>query len=183
VAVLIEGISVVVRADRLLEAWHQDWDAFVQSVPNQTLCADGELARVGFMTPEDAKLYVDTLLARGLTYLDAGGAARDVIVVDQQRGPAAPCEWVEFGHVNLGGDRRRRVAACQLAGSTSRQVCSPDGWTFEKSLSASYGFVPTGEEHKSLDFVRHQDGLDVYLNRLTGREVFVAKTRPEGDGL
>jgi hypothetical protein len=180
VAVLIEGISVVVRAARLLEAWHQDWDAFVRSVPNRTLCADGELARIGFMTPEDARLYIDTLRARGLTYLDMGGAAQDVIVVDQLRGPAAPCGWVEFGQVNLGADQRRRVAACQLAGSSSRQVCTPDGWTFEESLSASFGFVPTGEEQKSLVFIREQDGLDVYLNRLTGREVFVAKTRPKG---
>lgn len=105
--------------------------------------------------------------------------AVDVIVVDQLRGPAAPCEWVEFGHVNLGGDQRRRVATCQLADSSNRQVYTPDGWTFEESLSASFGFVPRGEEHKSLVLIRQQDGLDVYLNRLTGREVFVAKTRPE----
>lgn len=71
-AVLIEGISVVLRADRLLEAWHQDWDAFVQSVPNKTLCADGELARVGFMTPDNTKLYIEALRGRGLTYFGLG---------------------------------------------------------------------------------------------------------------
>ena len=66
VAVLIEGISVVIRADRLLDAWHQDWAAFADAVPNETLCADGEMVRVGFMMPEEAKRYIDTLRVHGL---------------------------------------------------------------------------------------------------------------------
>jgi hypothetical protein len=44
-------------------------------------------------------------------------------------------------------------------------------------LSQTFGFVPSGEEAKSLHFLRHENGLDVYMNRVTGKEVFVAKTR------
>ena len=117
----------------------------------------------------------------GSLHLDPDGAASDLVVVDQLRGPVAPCVWIEFGHVNLSGDPRRRVASCQLVGSLSRELCTPDGWTFEESLSASFGFVPTGEESKSLVFVRHENGLNVYLNRLTGKEVFVAGNRPTDD--
>ena len=45
-AVLIEAISVVVRADALLTKFAGGWDAFKARVPNQTLCADNDIARV-----------------------------------------------------------------------------------------------------------------------------------------
>jgi hypothetical protein len=35
--------------------------------------------------------------------------------------------------------------------------------------------VPSGAEDKSLRFLRHEDGMDIYLNVLTGREVNVAR--------
>ena len=39
-AVLVKGISVVIRADRLLQAFSGDWEAFKKIVPNETLCAE-----------------------------------------------------------------------------------------------------------------------------------------------
>ena len=54
-AVLIEAISVVVRADELLKKFPGGWDAFKSIVPNQTLCADNEIVRVGFMSPQDVE--------------------------------------------------------------------------------------------------------------------------------
>jgi hypothetical protein len=173
-AVLAEVISVVIRTDALLRAFG-DWDSFTETVPNNSLCTDGELARVGFMTPGDVKAYVESLAARGLVYLD-NGTARDLVVVDQQRGPAAPCEWVEFGQVNLDGDPAKRVSACRLRGSTAKQIVTPDGWHFEKSLSASFGFVPNGQEEKAMTFVRREGNLEVYRSRLTGDLVYVART-------
>ena len=114
-AVLIEAISVVIRADALLAAYKDDWDAFKHTVPNRTMCADGELVRVGFMSPEDVEGYVRKLSEAGLIYLDHG-AAKDLVVVDQMRGPLVPCEWIEFGHVNLDNDPSKRVAVCSLRG-------------------------------------------------------------------
>jgi hypothetical protein len=76
-AVLVEAISVVIRADSLLTAFEQDWEAFKAEVPNDTLCADGELARVGFMVPDDAQAFVEQLATFGLVFQD-GGKARDL---------------------------------------------------------------------------------------------------------
>ena len=53
--VLLEALSVVIRAEALLTRFHGGWDAFVQGVPNRTLCADGFLARVGFLTEPPAR--------------------------------------------------------------------------------------------------------------------------------
>jgi hypothetical protein len=43
-------------------------------------------------------------------------------------------------------------------------------------LSAGYDFVPTEQLDKSLVFLRHEGGLDVYFNRVTGKEVYVGRT-------
>lgn len=177
-AVLVEAISVVIRCDRLLAAFDQDWESFKALVPNKTLCADNELVRVGFMAPADAKQFVHDLAERGLTYL-ADGKALDLVVVDQQRGPMARCDWIEFGHVNLDRDPKERVAACQLSGGTQKVVVTPEGWKFEDSLSASFGYVPDPHLDKSLTFLRHEGGLDVYWNKLTGNKVFVGRASEE----
>jgi hypothetical protein len=74
VAVFVEFISVVVRRDALDERYKGGWDSFVDDVPNRTMCADRHLARVGFMSPTDTKIYVDRLERKGLTYLRDGKA-------------------------------------------------------------------------------------------------------------
>jgi hypothetical protein len=171
VAVLCEGISVVIRVERLLAVF-PTFDDFREVVPNRTLAADNELARVGFMTPDDVRGFIELLEEFGLHYVSAG-AAQDMIVVDQISGPAARCNWIEFGHVTIDG---HRIAAARLAGSQSRQLITPDEWTFERSLSRSYCFVPKGGEKESLKFLRSEGGLDVYLSLLTGKEVYVGRT-------
>jgi hypothetical protein len=174
-AVLVEGISVIIRADALDERFPGGWEAFRASAPNRTLCADGELVRVGFMSPPDVEAFVCTLSNHDIRYA-IEGKARDLVVVDQMGGAMIACDWMEFGHVNLDGNSNRRVAACRRVGSDSRQVVMPEGWSFETSLSASYGFVPIDHIDRSLRLLRHENGVDVYVNDLTGKEVFVGGT-------
>lgn len=173
-AVLVEAISVVVRADRLLEAYGGNWDSFVRDVPNATLCADGKVARIGFMSPDDTRAFVELLERKGLKYLREGKAV-DLVVVDQMRGPLVVCEWIECGHVLLGGDKNTRVAACRLQGDAETRLITPEGWTFDLSLSRSFGFAPSGEADRSLEFLRHEDGMDVYRSALTNEDVFVGR--------
>jgi hypothetical protein len=170
-AVLCEGISVIVRCDRVVQAF-DSFDRYKRIVPNKTLCADNEIARVGFMAPDDPKRFVGRLERQGLRYLMDGSAA-DIVVIDQLGGPTAPCEWIEFGRVDLGGNR---IAAARLLGSRLNEVVTPLSWKFGCSLSETFGFVPTGVEDRSLKFLRHEDGTDVYLNLLNGREVYVGRT-------
>ncbi len=174
-AVLVEAISVVVQVAAIERSWPGGWLAFRESVPNKTLCADGELVRVGFMSPDDSRDYIEGLAAHGLVHLDEGSAV-DLVVVDQLRGPTTACTWIEYGHVNTGSAKEYRVAACRLVGSSLAQVLLPDGWRYESSLSSTYGFTPVEAREKSLEFLRHANGLDVYFNRLTGEEVFIGRT-------
>jgi hypothetical protein len=174
-AVLIEAISVVIRADRLLA--RMAWDDFAAMVPNGTLCADDELIRVGFMHPEDVRDFVERLEERGLRYLESG-ASVDLVVVDQQTGPMARCGWIEFGSISLGSQESHLVSAARMVGSSCRQVLTPDGWRYEGSLSQTFGLVPMGREEASLEFKEERGGTQVFRSKLTGRDVFVSRTRP-----
>ena len=140
-AVLIEAISIVCRADAIESLYPGGWKTLRDSCPNRTFCADGELIRVGFMSPEEARRFGESLEPHGLAYLRDRRAV-DFVVVDQQRGLAAPCGWAEFGHVSCDGKASHQVAACRLAGSTIAQVLTPVGWKYRGSLSESFEFVP-----------------------------------------
>src|SRR6516162_9673483 len=88
------------------------WRAFVSSVPNATLCTDDQLARVGFMDPKAVENFVKVLEAAGLVFLRSGKCA-DIAVVDQQRGPTMPSDWLEFARIPF-GKTGGKVAACWL---------------------------------------------------------------------
>ena len=155
-AVLVEGISVIVKRRDIDTGFEGDWDSFLSVVPNATLCSDGELARVGFMSPGEVENFINELTARGLTLLQ-GGEAQQIAVVDQQRGPTTPCEWLEFGRLPIGGSESK-VSACWLfegpriasgmhIRDTSMQLATPVGWEFDGSLSDKFFFGASTEEH------------------------------------
>src|ERR1035438_501158 len=108
-SVLVEGISVIIRANAIHEKFPGGWEEFKHIVPNKTLCADNEIVRVGFMTPDDVESFVFKLEIAGLEFL-RDGVAIDIAVVDQMKGLTSMCSWADFGHVNLGFDRNQVVA-------------------------------------------------------------------------
>jgi len=182
-AVLVECFSVVVRREAI-ELWYNGgWDAFWRAVPNQTLCTDDVLARVGFQTPPDTEEYCDALQAAGLTFLQDGKAI-DFTVVDQFTGPMRPADWLEFTHLDHDG-AGHEIAVCQLwdgvqfatgfhYSSEGVQVAFPAGWTWERSMSANAGFIPDEDLTERLQFLRHEaDGVDVFYDRASGKEVYL----------
>ena len=60
-AVLVEGISVLIRKDAVRNKMIGGEDRLRLLIPNATYCDDGELARVGFMTPTDVRAFVEEL--------------------------------------------------------------------------------------------------------------------------
>jgi len=181
VAVLVEAISVVVHRESIDRSFTGGWDAFVSRVPNATLCADPQLARVGFMDPEAVGKFLEDLQAAGLVFLKSGRCV-DIVVIDQQRGSTMPCEWIEFARIPF-GKSGGKVAACWLfegprlaAGihipGESIDLSTPNGWTFQGSISERFSFVPNEEVGKRLKYLRTEGGLDVFLDTSTRREVF-----------
>src|SRR6266550_370953 len=132
-AVLVECWSVVIQRWRIESNWPGGWEQFVRDCPNRTLCADGDLARVGFMHPDDLESYVKLLIEKGLVYQRETDQTIDFVVVDQY-GPTCPCQWVVFGPLEVDGNP---VSACCRVGSNDQVVVTPPGWKL-----GAFGFVP-----------------------------------------
>ena len=183
-AVLVEAISVIVRRDAIAARLSGGWRQFLAIVPNSTLCFDEDLARVGFMSPADTEAFVRRLEGGGLTFMH-DGRAMDIAVVDQMRGPSMPAEWLEFARLSLGGTENKvgacwlfegpRIAAGMRVPGKGMSLVTPDGWTYDGSLSASFKFVKTKEVQEKLTFLRHEGGTDVYLDHSTGKEIYVGR--------
>lgn len=184
-AVLVEGISVVVRIDSIEAKFHGGYGAFVETVPNSTCCTDGELARVGFLNPDDTGSYIDVLKAKGLAFVRDDQPV-DIAVVDQQHGSTVPCDWLEFARLPI-GEEGDEVSACWLfdeprdAGwgiymkGESMNLATPAGWQFEGSLSHKFKFVPldgTGaRQHASPGLAGAWDAAGMHLQTQGGEEV------------
>lgn len=173
-AVLIEGISVVVRCKEILDRYQGAQPAFINDVPNKTLCADGELAAVSFMTPADAQEYVRLLEDRGLRFLHEG-APLDIAVVDQYAGVLRACDWVIFGGADWNNLPSCPVRICQFYRTKSDQIVAPAGWSYEDSLTARGRHVSADQFPSSLKFLRTDNGLDVYLDEETQEEFYVRR--------
>ena len=171
-AVLIEGISVVVRAKSMLDTFGGDWEAVKKVIPNRTLCCDTELVRVGFITPVDVEAFVNLLQTHDLRFMEEGTCI-DIAVVDQMFGVINRCDWIDFSLYEIAPGQF--VAACRLSGSKFDGVQVPDGWSYSRSLSRTSMFVPSGQMEKTMKFLRHEGGVDVYENLMTGREVYVGR--------
>lgn len=157
-AVLIEGFSVVVRRDRIDEVFPGGWDSFVATCPNQTLCADSFVARVGFMNSDDAARFSVGLELRGLTCPPA--PEPDLVVVDQEHGFFTHCDWLELGSVEIGPNQRIRVG--RFAGDLTKRVALPGQWEYERSLSKASGFIGQMiDQSGQINLVAESRGIDM----------------------
>lgn len=176
-AVLVEAISVVVRLDAIDARFVGGWAAFLASAPNRTLCADADLARVGFMAPQDVLAYVTELEAGGLVCL-CKGEAQDLAVLDQLHGPTVNAPWLDFGTIDV-DEFKGRVGACRLLGSIDEQVAAPIGWKFQGSMSERGGIVANEDADGRMKFLRADNSVDVFLDKSTGEEVYLGRTSRE----
>lgn len=173
-AVLVEAISVIVKVSKIYE--YCGWLPFREIVPNNTLCCDNEIARVGFMSPNDVEQFIDELTSFGFVFCE-DDQAQDIAVAEQLKGITTKCSWLECGLLDYQDNPDQRISACQLVGGVENQIFTPEGWTFEDSLSNECHFRPTEKADSNMGFVRDDDGMEVYLNKLTGKEVYVGRTR------
>lgn len=156
-AVLVEALSVIVRRDSIDSYMTGGWSKFVDLVPNQTMCTDEELVRVGFMTPADVEDFVFQLERHGLqfhygdvkTQIERGlRNSGDIVVIDQIRGPTTQCDWIEFGAFTLEGEdvkipscwlfKAPRLASGLHFKSKQMTIATPENWTPQNLKSMIY---------------------------------------------
>jgi hypothetical protein len=167
-SLLVEAITVIFRnatAESLIEGGIA---VIRENAPNRTFRTDGILSAVGFMTPEDTGYFVDQLKRVGFRFVEQGKSI-DIAVCDQNRGFTTECEW-------LGTDvDERGVRVCWLLGHKPGEMATQEGWSFEESLCTTGNFRADDEPADHLKFLRTEDGLNVYLDERTGKEVYVGR--------
>jgi tetratricopeptide (TPR) repeat protein len=75
-----------------------------------------------------------------------------------------------------------KVMACWPAGTKPQGIALPQGWNYEGSMSRQPGYAPEGTDGDRLKFLRRENDLDVYLDLVTGKEVFVGRPDIHGEG-
>lgn len=174
-SVLVEAHSIIVRCDAVRERHAGGWDQFLADIPNRTFCSDGEIARVGFMAPSDAEGYIRHLASCGLIFCENGRAV-DIAAAFQQTGLTVPCDWLEFGRVQLEiSGMSGALSCCRLLGGERLDVATPARWNFQGSLSQTLGIFPSAAD-SGMNFLRHENGVDVYYDNFSEKEVFVGRT-------
>jgi tetratricopeptide (TPR) repeat protein len=168
-AVPIEAYSVVVRDATLAAKYPGGVSAYRNACPNNTYSSDSHISRVGFMNSRDADHFIAELAAAGLTPF-RDGAAEDVALVTQHAGLARPCDWLEFALY-------QGSLIAWLAGTEPGNIHAPHGW--EPGRVSRH---MTAEEAKErLEFLRTENGIDIYRDKQTGEEVYVGRTGPNAD--
>ncbi len=172
--VIIEGISIVIRAKSLAVGF-SNWQSFLDWVPNKTLCCDGELARIGFMSPSDVSSSVSNLEHRGIRYL-VDRQSLDIAVVDQLHGLCCSCDWLEVGTMPYNGDEAKPIMAAKLIGGKNNLLMLPDNWDYRSSLTMNYRFIPTPEiEHSFADIDDSIPGQRAFID-FDGKKWFMNRT-------
>jgi tetratricopeptide (TPR) repeat protein len=167
-SVLIEGISVVVREATVAQKYKGGLGQYARDCPNNTLCVDEHLARVGFLAPDDVQHYVQTLEKHNFVFATDDEFA-DIAIVDQIHGLTKKCRWLQFFRHPDG------YSFCWQTGTEPGKLSVPVGWRLENSLSKQFQFVPTEQVFQKLQFLRHEKGLDVFLDKETGEIVYMGR--------
>jgi hypothetical protein len=151
------------------------------------MCTDEELVRVGFFSPAEVKVYVDSLVSDGLLFLppkklfglfNTSRKHSDLVVVDQNSGPTIPCEWLQFSKMPL-KDSGVIVSICWLfedkplaAGTAFRgsqmDIHTPIGWSPAVNNTIHYD----DDSIAQLVFLKTENGLDVYEDKKTGKVLY-----------
>ena len=56
------------------------------------------------------------------------------------------------------------------------KLATPEGWTYENSLSKQFKFVNNDGLNKDMIFLGRENGLDVYLDLNTGKKLYLGRT-------
>ena len=163
-SVLVEGISVIVRLETLKTKYPGGPMRYWLNCPNKTFCADGTLARIGFMAPCDVRVWIDILEEHGFIAVDKRDHFVDLAVVDQLEGPTRSCDWLESG-VHKDG-----YALAWLKGTEPARAHFPRNWKLETSLSMHFQRTSKDLQQGWLDEAcPTPDGMHHRKNPLTGQ--------------
>lgn len=175
-AVLIEGISVLISRTSLDAKFPGGWDGFISITDDETFCMDDYLVRIGFMDPNDALLYIEKLEFCKLTHIK-NNLSIDIALVDQHKGFNSDCDWAIFDHVYLDKEETQNISICLSVDDNSNKLGLPKGWEYEESLTKHNRYISKEELAKEFKLLSRENGVDIYHNLQTGKKSYIASPR------
>jgi hypothetical protein len=99
-AVLCQAVTVVAEVETVEAKYPRGLDGFL-SDSGGIRYSDGLLVAASFMSPPDVRRYVTGLTdLLGFEFVDDDRKALELVVVDQETGPTASCDWVVTALIN-----------------------------------------------------------------------------------
>lgn len=136
-AVIVEAYSVLIRIEAVRSSFVGGPRRFLDLVPNQTLCGDGMLCRVGFMVLEDAMFFANQLFGEGLAAAtDETIESPDIALAVQTGKMVYPCTWIQLDQFEIGSPEKV-VWGASIKGAEDLPLAFPDGWTYDRYQSLS----------------------------------------------
>ena len=167
-AITIEGFTVVAQLERLQPLL--DRDAMV--APNGTALADKHIWRCSFMAHVDAQKFVKSLEKLGMN--GSQGPDSDVVIATEFDRSVEPyCEWLRIGSWE-------KAVIAWKAGTNPDTVTAREGW--DPKVGSGLQFHDPSSM-QSLEFLRLDDNVEVFLNKKTGQEVYIGRTSTPVDAL
>ena len=147
-SVLCEAFSVIVKRESIEQFYSGGWDSFIKDIPNQTMCADEMIVRVGFFSPSEVESYIIALESKGLNYLKHERES-DIAVVDQNDGIILTCDWLQFGKFKLDG-HDCDISTCWIIDKENINIKGMNFKELKNNLATPHGWSP--ESYKQIKF-------------------------------
>ena len=177
-AVLIEGISIVVPVKTIEQRFDGGFEDFQEWVSGYRFCYDEHLVAIHFGRMDTVRDILGQLERNYIPVKDHG-CWKTVAVVHQRWASAlAPCDWLTIGR-NADG----AVFVC-LKGQEEDpgRIVVPEKWAFQGSLSQKVAHVPLDKASNRFEFLRSEGLSRVYLDRETGFEVPAGQVKSSSEG-
>jgi hypothetical protein len=165
VAVYCAAVSVIVRNSTIEARFPGGISTFGLSRPNETLCSDGEISRVGFLVENDARSFIARLLEAGIVPPE-NEASSEIALIVEGMGFLYPCEWLQIGLF----DGR---PAAWLA-SSGRGKLAINRWEFEVSTTPLQR-ISQEDLRDSYEFLGLKDKVEAYRHKTTGKVLYVGR--------
>jgi hypothetical protein len=162
--VLAEAVSVVIRVATVETRLPGGIAEYARQSPNNTYCTDGQVCRVGFMSPADAQDHLEHLQSLGFSPPGRNGSP-EVAIIDQDSGFLHPCDWLQLG-------RQGDVTVTWLRGTELTHFVAPPGWK-----PGSMQRISLQQLADDYDMVEVRDGVEIYRHRETGDMQYVGRPK------
>lgn len=167
-AIPVEGFTVIAQSDRI--------DHLVVAgsleAPNSTSLSDTHIWRCSFMSEADAQKFLRSLEELGLNVTQ--GPDSDAVLANEFDQSVEPyCEWLRIGVWE-------KAVIAWKEGTQPDTITAREGWDPEVGSGLEFH---DQSSMQFLEFLRLEDNVEVFLNKKTGKEVYIGRTSTPVDAL